>query len=200
MRVLLTGFMPFGGHATNPSQYIVSAIAKRPADHLEIITEVLPVEYQAAGERIQALIHDIQPDAIVMLGLAAGRNIINLERVALNLDDSGLPDNTGELASGRVITDDGPAAYWSSLPLETMQQALQARDIPVKISNHAGTYVCNHVFYTARHMLERSHATIPCGFIHVPAIGEGDDTPGLPLATMIEAVETCLVALSESSQ
>jgi pyroglutamyl-peptidase len=81
-----------------------------------------------------------------------------------------------------------------------MRQALQGRDIPVKISNHAGTYICNHLFYAARHFLEQRATPIPCGFIHVPAISEGDDTLGLPLAIMIEAVETCLTSLRESSQ
>ena len=200
MRILLTGFMPFGNHPINPSQQIVEAMANRGNDELEFITEVLPVEYHAAGERIGTLIREHQPDAIVLLGLAARSDAIRLERVALNVDDAGLADNAEDLASGRVIEPDGPAAYWSSLPLDAMQQALQGRDIPVKISNHAGTYVCNHLFYAARHFLEQRTVTTPCGFIHVPAISEGDDTPGLPLATMIAAVETCLVSLLESSQ
>lgn len=199
MRILLTGFTTFGDHTENPSQHIVEALADRSIDGLEIVAEVLPVEYQAAGERIRQLIDTLQPEAIVSLGLAAGCDAINLERVALNVDDAALADNAGDLASGRMIALDGPAAYWSSLPLEAMQRSLQAHGIPVRISNHAGTYVCNHLFYAARHAIEQSATPIPCGFIHVPAIREADDAPGLPLTTMIEAVETCLAALRDSS-
>ena len=190
MRVLLTGFMPFSTHRVNPSQHIVEAVATRPQTGLEIIPEVLPVVYTDAGKRIDRLIHEHKPLAVILLGLAARRSEINLERVALNLNDAAIPDNAGDLATGRPIVEGGPAAYWSTLPLDTMHAALHRHGIPAVISNHAGAYVCNHAFFTARHTIEKHRYPTLCGFIHVPA--------QLPLNTMIEAVECCLQTLREN--
>jgi pyroglutamyl-peptidase len=143
--------------------------------------------------RLSDLIAQHQPDVVICLGLAARRSAINLERVALNLDDAKIPDNAGDLAVGRPIQQDGPVAYLSTLPLEKMKQALQAREIPVEISNHAGAYVCNHVFYAARHAIEQAHFPAICGFIHVPAIADSADDQGLLLDQMIEAVGVCII-------
>jgi pyroglutamyl-peptidase len=192
MRILLTSFTTFGDHHVNPSRLAVEAL---DGHHADVITAVLPVEYSGAEARIRALIARHEPDAILMLGLAARRGAINLERFALNIDDAPLPDNAGVAAAGRPIVADGPPAYTSTLPLPSLLDALQAKGIPAVISNHAGTYVCNHVFYVARHLIEQTGSQIPCGFVHVPQIASEDDQPGLPLAALIEAVECCLDAL-----
>lgn len=192
MKILLTGFVPFGDVETNPSRLIVEAIASG-GRFPEVIPVVLPTEYAGAGERICQFLQQERLDAVVCLGVAASRNEINLERVALNLNDASVPDNADDLASGRLIDPNGPIAYWSTLPLNAMLDTLRQHDIPAVISNHAGAYVCNHVFYTARHWLEQNGLTIPCGFIHVPALRETEEQEiGLPLETMIEAVEICL--------
>lgn len=193
MTILLTGFTPFGKVAVNPSQLIIAQVAARREP--DVITAVLPVEYAASGRSMAELIRIYQPDAVLCLGVAANRQAISLERVALNLDDAALPDNAGDQASGRLILPDGPLAYWSTLPLEAMLAALHARGLPAVISNHAGAYVCNHVFYVARHTLDRMDSRAACGFVHVPALREGDDTNGLPLAQMVEAVDCCLNVL-----
>lgn len=202
MRILVTGFEPFDGLAANPSQAIVEALARRPATdrRTELVTEILPCEFRAAGNRIVTLIRELRPAAVVSMGLAASASAIRLERHALNLNDSARPDNGGDLATGRPIDPAGPIGYWSTLPLDSMLQALKERDIPSTITNHAGAYVCNHVFYTARHEIERLGSDIRCGFIHVPLMTEQGVTPpapgaSLPLATMVEAVETCLEVL-----
>jgi pyroglutamyl-peptidase len=96
-----------------------------------------------------------------------------------------------------MIAADGPTAYTSTLPLEIMLSALADREVPVVISNHAGAYLCNHVFYVVRHFLEQSGRASPCGFIHVPAVSE--EEPGLSLATMIDAIEGCLEILGHTS-
>jgi pyroglutamyl-peptidase len=197
MRILLTGFEPFGEVAVNPSQVIVEAVAARHVPG--VITAVLPVTFGEAADCIRSLIAAHAPDAVICLGIASSRKAINLERVALNVNDAPQPDNAGVLASGDPIEADGPVGYWSTLPLKTMLEALAARGIPAVISNHAGTYVCNHVFYAARHMLEQSGRAVPCGFIHVPPIAADDDTPGLPLQMMIEAVSACLDVVAKAT-
>ena len=196
MTILLTGFNRFGTLDCNPSQLIVEHIAEGTSANGDgLVTEVLPTEFAAAGERIRELIHSLHPEAVVCLGVAAARSTIGLERVALNIDDAELPDNAGDLAAGRLIVPGGPAAYWSTLPLPAMRDALAARGFPVAISNHAGTFVCNHVFYVARHELAQSNT--PCGLIHVPLMAEQREsatgsTGRLPLADLIAAVDCCL--------
>jgi pyroglutamyl-peptidase len=203
MVILVTGFEPFGGIPVNPSQAIVEAVGlNAAARRAEIVTEILPCEFGAAGERIKTLIRELRPDAVVSVGLAASAAAIRLERVALNLNDALRPDNGGDLASGRLIDPDGPIGYWSTLPIDAMLSAVKAREISSLITNHAGAYVCNHVMYTARHEIERLGLGIPSGFIHVPLMTEqvAPVPPGaatLPLAAMVEAVETCLDVLAE---
>ncbi len=189
MTILLTGFTPFGDHAVNPSALIVEALFDRP----DITGVVLPTIYQTAGDQLIALVHELQPTAIVMLGVAARRTAINLERFALNVDDAAIPDNADDLRCGQPIVAEGPPAYITTLPITAMQTALQAQSIPVTISNHAGAYVCNHLFYVARHAIESAPRPIPCGFIHVPQI---DGENGLPLGTMISAISICLDILA----
>lgn len=196
MKILLTGFTPFGEVAINPSQLIVEKIVE--GGHFsELCAEVLPVEYAAVKRRIGQLIRDFQPQAVVCVGVAESRDKISLERVALNLNDARIADNAGDLASARLIVPEGPLGYWSTLPIERMEAALKEKGIPVEISNHAGAYLCNHVFFCARHELEQQGSSIPCGFIHVPALCEepSDECKGLSLDVMVEAIETCLGCL-----
>lgn len=190
MSVLLTGFTPFSEVSVNPSEKIVALLAERP----DVIPLVLPTEYEASAEQLRAAILAHNPEAIILLGVAQNRPLICLERVALNLDDASIPDNAGDLATGRPIVPGGPLALESTLPVEAMRDALLARGIPAAVSNHAGTYVCNHVFYTARHVLTEIGRDIPCGFIHVPGLRppEGDAVNGLALDTMVEAVGACI--------
>jgi pyroglutamyl-peptidase len=204
MVILVTGFEPFGGLDVNPSQQIVEALARTSSRPSGIVleTEILPCVFRAAGERIAELIRQHRPDAVVSLGLAASTAPIRLERVAVNVNDATRPDNSGDLASGRTIVQDGPVGYWSTLPLERMRDEVQGREIPAMISNHAGAYVCNHVFYSARHEIERLGWATPCGFIHVPLLaGQIDPSSGvqgsMTIDTMVEAVEACLGVLAE---
>lgn len=166
----------------------------------DLFTAILPTEFNAAGKKIRRLIRAIRPAAVVCLGVAASRKTISLERVALNLDDEALPDNAGRVRLGRPIARGGPAAYWSTLPLERMRQALEKSGIAANISNHAGTYVCNHVFYVVRHEIERMKARSRCGLIHVPDVrkqGKNSKAPGMALSRMVAAVECCIEILRE---
>lgn len=199
MRLLLTGFESFGEVATNPAQLIVEALA---ADHAVerfgkslYTTAILPVEFAAAGQRVAALIEAIQPDVILMLGVAAGRAAISLERIALNLDDSpARPDNAGATPDGAPIEPGGPLALAATLPLVELRAALTAAGIPVAISNHAGAYVCNHVFYVALRTVARLGLPARCGFIHVPLpaeLREAGAGPAPSLAELVTGVRYC---------
>jgi pyroglutamyl-peptidase len=193
----LTGFEPFGSHVTNPSQEIVAMLAARvprtTGRRVELQTTILQTEYDRAARRLGSLIDELRPDAVVSLGVDSRAEGICLERIALNLDDKDLADNAGEVRLARPIVPGGPMVYLSTLPLDAMLEALRQADFPATISNHAGTYVCNHVFYTARHLLEQSRRQIPCGFIHVPVV---DGAKSLSVARMADGIELALESLA----
>jgi pyroglutamyl-peptidase len=191
MRFVLTGFNSFSGVEVNPSQLVVEHFARRgdPA----ITAEVLPTEYAAAGRRIRSLVRERRPAVVLSLGVAQSRSAVCLERVALNLNDSETPDNAGVVTTGRPIVAGAPLAYLSTLPLDAMLAALRSANVPSAITNHAGTFVCNHVLFSALHEVEQSGLPARCGFVHLPAL-EAEKPGGLPLETMIDAVERCLRA------
>ena len=189
--ILVTAFNCFGGLEVNPSELIVNSIASRPqGSRSDLVTEVLPTEYRRGGGRISELIRHFKPEAILCLGVAMGTPTIRIERVALNLDDCEMADNAGEVALGRHIEPEGPVGYRSTLPLTGLVRALESRQIPVVISNHAGTFLCNHVFYVARHQVEELGIPCQCGFLHVPPL-----SASLPLPLMVEGIEACISLL-----
>jgi pyroglutamyl-peptidase len=192
MKILLSGFDPFADMAINSSQAIVQQLEKhwKHGKQVQLTTEILPTVYDAAEERIRSLIREIRPDIILCLGVAEDRSEINLEHRALNCDNETAPDNAGDVRLGQQIAD-GPSSYMSTLPLEEMRNALERDGIPVALSDSAGTYVCNHVFYTALHEVERLNLVAKCGFVHVPVMDERH-RHGLPLEMMVSAIERCL--------
>ncbi|MEL7433207.1 MAG: hypothetical protein AAFN11_04605 [Chloroflexota bacterium] len=192
MKILITGFEPFGTVSDNPSQRIVEHIGKQ--NNPAIITQTLPVDYATAGEKLIHLIDTHQPSAILLLGVAAKRETIALERIAVNINDARIPDNAGNAVKGEKIAENAPVGYWSTLPLDRFHPAVAEVDITVSYSNHAGAYLCNHVFYRARHHLETTNrADVPCGFIHVPSI------EAVSLDEQIQAIQACVNILLKES-
>jgi pyroglutamyl-peptidase len=161
--ILVTGFEPFGGLGRNPTGEIALALGGA----------VLPVDYARVGGALEALLAQ-GPGALLLLGLAVGRPRISLERVAINFRDGSRPDNTGRVPEGREVVPGGPAAYFSTLPLDELHRALETEGFPVEHSLSAGGYLCNAAFYLARHAL--GARPVPCGFVHMPP------TPDLALA------------------
>lgn len=161
--ILVTGFEPFGGLLRNPTGEIALALGGA----------VLPVDYARVGLALDALLAK-GPRAVLLLGLAVGRPRLSLERVAVNFRDGQRPDNAGAVPSGSEVVPGGPAAYFSTLPLEAMHAALEREGLPVEYSLSAGGYLCNAAFYLARHKL--GSRPVPCGFVHMPP------TPDLALA------------------
>ncbi len=165
--ILITGFEPFAGRGRNPSGEIVRAIGDAWQGK-DLVAEVLPVEYAAAGERLQRLIREWNPRAWLGFGLHQKATAIVLERIAFNLDDATIPDNAGELRRGLQIQPDGPDCYRSTLPLGTIESRLAQENIPLTHSDSAGRFVCNHVFYRGLSALSETKSGAPAGFIHLP--------------------------------
>lgn len=189
--VLLTGFDPFGDETLNPSWEAVRALqGVRIGGHC-VEARCLPVEFGAANARLRKAIIETKPALVVCVGQAGGRTQLSLERVAINVDDARRPDNAGNSPIDAPIVADGPAAYFTSLPIKRLRQALQRAGIPAEISQTAGTYVCNHVFYGLMHALQRRRG-MRGGFVHIPYSPEqAARHPGaasLPTASVVEAL------------
>ena len=196
MHLLLSGFEPFGGERLNPSLECVKAVQQRGVTGVHITALELDVDRQRAPAALLDRLEQLKPDALIMLGEAGGRTHITPERVAINVDDFLIPDHAGRQPQDEAIIAGAPAAYLSTLPLRTIVAALQQRAIPAAISNSAGTYLCNHVFYRAMHALNQLSLAIPAGFIHLPYLSDqvlsSKDCPSLPRATLVEAVCVCI--------
>ena len=191
-KVLLTGFEPFGTATSNPSGEIVKQIS---GDN--IVTAILPVTYAQSAERLLSLINQHNPDVVLCLGQAEGRTQITPEKVAINLDDARLPDNAGVQRSDVKILDDGPDAYFTSLPIKEMVDAAKAAGVPASVSLSAGAFLCNHVFYVAQNKFAGSK--VRSGFVHVPLMdSQAPEFPGLPtmpLDQMVKAMRAMLEVL-----
>lgn len=170
MKLVLTGFEPFGDHSENPSRLIVRRLAAEGVVGVELVTEELPTIFGEAAARVTALMDRHKPDLLLMVGVAGNRTVISVERIGLNFDDTARPDNAGKAAEARPIRAGGPLARMATLPLVVMRDAISATGLPVEISNHAGTYVCNHVLYAALHHAEETGMATKVGFLHVPQI------------------------------
>ena len=165
--VLLTGFEPFGGEASNPSWDAVRVLQGVRIGGHRVETRCLPVAFGESLQQLHAAIAETHPDLVICVGLAGGRTQLSLERVAINIDDARIPDNAGAQPVDSPVVSDGPAAYFSALPIKRLLVELQRDGIPVEISQTAGTYVCNHVFYGLMHELE-NRRDASGGFIHIP--------------------------------
>jgi len=199
-RVLLTGFEPFAGDQINPSARIVEALAGVDVAGSRIEGRVLPCVFgQAIAVAIRA-IEQTSPVLVMALGQAGGRTGISVERVAINVDDARIPDNAGAQPIDQPIVANGPAAYFSTLPIKAMVAALRERGVAASVSQTAGTFVCNHVFYGVRHHLAE-RPDVRAGFVHVPWLPEQvvakPGEPSLPLEVQVEAVRVLIaVALT----
>ena len=167
MRALVTGFEPFGADAVNPSREAVLRLPARLGE-LAIKTRILPTVFGRALAVLEDAVVTTEPDIVLCVGLAGGRAELSLERVAINVDDARIPDNDGQQPIDRPIVADGPAAYFTGLPVKAAVQALRAAGLPAAVSNTAGTFVCNHVFYGLMHRIATERRAVRGGFLHVP--------------------------------
>lgn len=194
MKLLLTGFEPFGDHSENPSRLIVRRLAAEGVAGIELFTEELPTVFGEAGRKVEGLLDRLRPDLLLMLGVAGSRTVISVERIGLNFDDTARPDNAGRAAEAKVIRESGPLARMASLPLAPMRDAIAGAGLPVEISNHAGTYVCNHVLYAALHHVEERGLATRVGFLHVPQILGATAKSSLSLDDLVAATRAAIGA------
>ncbi|WP_309073622.1 pyroglutamyl-peptidase I [Paenarthrobacter sp.] len=190
--ILLTGFEPFGEDDANPSWLAARRAAELlGAEGIAVEAVQLPCVFGESGTVLTDAIASLNPDVVLCAGLAGGRGRISLERVAINCDDARIPDNKGQRPIDEEVIPGGPAAYFSSLPIKAALRALQIAGIKGEVSQSAGTYVCNHVFYALMHGLASKPGTRG-GFVHVPyspeQLPEGSPTPSMPLESMAEGL------------
>ena len=199
MKILITGFAPFGGQSINPSYEAVKTLPEQ-IGKAEIIKAEVPVVFGKAGEVLAALMDQYRPDAVICVGQAGGREGISLERVAINVMGTRTPDNEGKQQVGSPVVPGGPAAYFSTLPLRRILDTLLKKEIPCEISNSAGTYVCNDLMYR---LLHRVAGDMPAGFIHVPYLPSqtasfAGEVPCMELGMIVEALKTAVEVISSS--
>ncbi|MEU4512841.1 pyroglutamyl-peptidase I [Nonomuraea wenchangensis] len=197
MRVLLTGFEPFGGSAVNPSWQAVRLAEAAPPEGVSLTTALLPVVFHDAIARLRAAVEDSGADVVICVGQAGGRAGMTVERVAVNLDDARIPDNKGVQPVDEPIVAGGPAAYFSTLPVKACVAAVRDAGLPASVSHTAGTYLCNHVFYGLMHHLESGRPGRRGGFVHVPYLPEqvpDGDKPSMPAGSVAEALTAIVSA------
>ena len=190
MKIVVTGFQAFLKHVDNPTEAILKRLPK-VIEGNTIIPLLLPVEFDQSFNHLLEVVEIEKPQIVIMLGLAGGRKAISLERIAINVNHSSSPDNKNVTKHHETINEKGKNAYFTSLPIEQIQRRLKEKKIPCEISNSAGTYVCNNVFYQMMNYIEQSTTDIIAGFIHIPYMTEQSREKrdfSLDLSILVEAV------------
>ena len=202
-KLLLTGFEPFLDFTLNPTMKVVEELDNTIIGDYQVIGRILPVDFNKSGRMILDLIEEIKPEAVVSLGLAAGRFKMTPERIAINFKD-GPADNEGNQPVDEAVQIEGAAGYLSTLPIRKMVSRMMEEGLPAEISNSAGAYLCNNVMYEAIHYAHIHNKDMPSGFLHMPASHElaieHGNLPSWPHRDLVKGVRICLeVLVSEES-
>lgn len=201
MKILLTGFEPFGGESINPAKEAVKLV-KDEIKGAQIVKCYVPVVFGKAIDTVYEAMKKENPDAVLLIGQAGGRYEMTPERVAINCDDARIPDNEGNSPVDQAVFADGPSAYFSTLPIKKMVENMKANNVPAAISNTAGTYVCNHLMYGVRYYIEKEFPNTIGGFMHVPFLHEQvmnkKETASLSKEDVVKGIEASLEAIVDS--
>ena len=197
-KVLVTGFEPFGGEPINPAGEVLKLLEGKTVEGCQIVTKEIPTVRFLSLEMLRSAVAREDPMIVISLGQAGGRSEITPERVAINVDDFRIPDNAGNQPVDEPVIEGAPTAYWSTLPVKSMVRAIRDAGIPASVSNSAGTFVCNHLFYGLMHLLAEEGNARRGGFIHIPYMAEqarrlGEEN-GLPVAMMARGIEVAIRA------
>ena len=193
--ILLTGFEPFGGETINPSWEVARELHGASIAGARVASRQLPCSFGAASQAMRRCVAELRPGFVLALGQASGRADFSIERVAINVDDARIADNEGAQPIDVAIDAEGPVGYFSTLPIKAIVAGLRAAGLPASVSQTAGTFVCNHVFYSLMHDLRHDPA-VHAGFMHLPMLPEQaarhPGLPCLPLATLVAGVREVL--------
>ena len=203
MKILVTGFDPFGGEPINPAIESV----KRLPDNIagaEIIKLEIPTVRKKSLEKIEKAINEHNPDVILSIGQAGGRFDISIERIGINLDDFRIPDNEGNQIIDEPIFPDGENSYFVKLPVKAMVQNVQKNNIPASVSYTAGTFVCNHVLYGVMYLIEKKYKGKKSGFIHIPflpqQVVDKKNMPSMELDTIVKGLTAAIEAIVKNNE
>ena len=200
MKILVTGFDPFGSDKINPA---IEAVKKLPdtIKGAKIIKLEIPTVFNKSAQVVHQAIVKEQPDYVLNVGQAGGRSALTPERVAININDGRIPDNDGYQPLDEPIQPDGDTAYFTQLPTKAMAKAIRAAGLPAIVSNTAGTYVCNHIFYQVQYMRTKEFPKLKAGFIHIPFLPEQVITrpnqPSMALADIVKGLTAAIGAIVE---
>jgi len=195
MKALVTGFDPFGGDTVNPSSLAVGRVRQRIGG-LTIHTAELPTSYANSAAVLRAALDEMKPDIVLCVGQAGGRTELSLERVAINVQDARIRDNDGNQPIDRPVVEGGPAAHFATLPVKACVAALREAGLPAGVSNTAGTFVCNHIFYALMEMAQERSGSMRGGFLHIPYVPEQaarlGGAPSMALDDIVRGIEIIL--------
>ena len=201
--ILLTGFEPFGGEQTNPSWLAAQQLdGYQLDDEVQIVSRQLSCEFEQSQLELKTAIAELKPVLVLAIGQAGGRTELCFEKVAINFIDARIADNAGQQPIDKTVVTEGPAAYFTTLPVKAMVNSLKQDGIPAAVSYTAGTYVCNTVFYALMHQL-RDNPKVRAGFLHIPYAPElaiGKAVASMPVDMVVRALKLCLPVALQSSE
>ena len=196
MKIIVTGFDPFGGEKINPSIECVKALPE--IEGVKLIQLELPTVFKESAKRLNEVINDVKPDAVLSVGQAGGRPGITMERIAINVDDARIPDNISQQPIDETIQTEGEAAYFTTLPIKRIVKAIREAGISAEVSNSAGTFVCNHIMYQSLFAATKADKPFKAGFMHIPFIPEQTtDKPSLPLEESTRALQIAIETIRD---
>ena len=198
MKILVTGFDPFGGEKVNPAFEVIKKLSTNIAG-VEVIKLEVPTVFIKSIEVVTKAIDDINPDFVLNIGQAGGRFAVSVERVAINMDDARIPDNINQQPVDLAIDPEGQPAYFATIPIKAMAQAIKDMGVPAIVSDTAGTFVCNHLMYGVLNHIYKNKLNIKAGFIHIPFLPEQvvnkPNTASMSVETLVKSIETAITVI-----
>ncbi|MDU5201075.1 pyroglutamyl-peptidase I [Finegoldia magna] len=203
MKILVSGFDPFGGEKINPAIEAVKLLSDEIKGN-EVIKIEIPTVIGKSVDKLKEKIAEVKPDVVISVGQAGGREDITVERVAINVDDCRIKDNEGNQPIDEKIAEDGPDAYLLTLPIKAIVENIKSANIPASVSNTAGTFICNHVAYGMAHVRATEYPNMRTGFIHIPFLPEQvlnkAHTASMSLDTIVKALEKAIEAVIDNDE
>ena len=203
MKILVTGFDPFGGEKINPAFEVIKQLPDL-ISNVEVIKLQIPTAFYSSIELTIDKIKEVHPDFVLNIGQAGGRFDISVEKLAINLSDARIPDNMGQQPIDAAIDENGDTAYFSTLPVKAIVQEIRNVNIPASLSYTAGTYVCNHLMYGVLNYIHKNNLNIKAGFIHIPYLLEQvvnkPSTAAMDINTLVKAIEVAIKTIVNSKE